>query len=72
MSTPSKPTARPTHMLSHRPPWPACGPAGRRLPSPTASFATLLDVVNHPYDGHLNLNLSAADKKDLIEFLKGI
>jgi mono/diheme cytochrome c family protein len=34
-------------------------------------FATLLDVVNH-YDGHLNLNLSAADKKDLIEFLKGI
>jgi hypothetical protein len=34
-------------------------------------FATLLDVVNH-YDGHLNLNLSAADKKDLIEYLKGI
>ena len=34
-------------------------------------FATLLDVVNH-YDGQFNLNLSDADKKDLIEYLKGI
>jgi hypothetical protein len=34
-------------------------------------FATLLEVVNH-YDGHLKLNLSDADKKDLIEYLKGI
>jgi hypothetical protein len=34
-------------------------------------FATLLDVVNH-YDGHLDLNLSEANKKDLIEYLKGI
>jgi hypothetical protein len=34
-------------------------------------FATLLDVVNH-YDAQLNLRLSDADKKDLIEYLKGI
>jgi hypothetical protein len=34
-------------------------------------FATLLDVVNH-YDDHLELNLSEANKKDLIEYLKGI
>jgi mono/diheme cytochrome c family protein len=34
-------------------------------------FATLLDVVNH-YDAQFNLNLSDADKKDLIEYLKGI
>jgi len=34
-------------------------------------FATLLDVVNH-YNEHLRLNLGDADKKDLIEFLKGI
>jgi hypothetical protein len=34
-------------------------------------FATLLDVVNH-YDAHFNLNLSDADKKDLVEYLKGI
>jgi hypothetical protein len=34
-------------------------------------FATLLDVVNH-YDMHLNLRLSDSDKKDLIEYLKGI
>jgi cytochrome c peroxidase len=34
-------------------------------------FATLLDVVNH-YDGHLKLNLSDANKKDLVEYLKGI
>jgi hypothetical protein len=34
-------------------------------------FATLLDVVNH-YDTQFNLNLSDADKKDLIEYLKGI
>ena len=34
-------------------------------------FATLLDVVNH-YNEHLRLNLSDTDKKDLIEFLKGI
>jgi hypothetical protein len=32
---------------------------------------TLLDVVN-PYDGHFELNLSEADKKDLVEYLKGI
>jgi hypothetical protein len=32
---------------------------------------TLLDVVNH-YDGHFKLNLSDANKKDLIEYLKGI
>ena len=34
-------------------------------------FATLLDVVNH-YDAHLKLNLSEAEKKDLVEYLKGI
>lgn len=34
-------------------------------------FATLLDVVNH-YDGHFKLNLTDADKKDLVEYLKGI
>jgi hypothetical protein len=34
-------------------------------------FATLLDVVNH-YDEHRNLNLSDADKQDLVEYLKGI
>lgn len=34
-------------------------------------FATLLDVVNH-YDTQLNLNLSEQDKKDLVEYLKGI
>jgi hypothetical protein len=34
-------------------------------------FATLLDVVNH-YDQQLNLNLSDQDKKDLVEYLKGI
>jgi cytochrome c peroxidase len=34
-------------------------------------FATLLDVVNH-YDTQFNLNLSEADKKDLVEYLKGI
>lgn len=34
-------------------------------------FATLADVVAH-YDNHLNLNLSAEQKKDLIEYLKSI
>ena len=34
-------------------------------------FATLLDVVNH-YDDHLKLNLSSAQKNDLIEYLKGL
>jgi hypothetical protein len=34
-------------------------------------FATLLDVVSH-YDGHFKLNLSETDKKDLVEYLKGI
>jgi hypothetical protein len=34
-------------------------------------FATLLDVVNH-YNGHFNLNLTDADKNDLVEYLKGI
>jgi len=34
-------------------------------------FATLRDVVDH-YDGHMKLNLSEANKKDLIEYLKGI
>jgi hypothetical protein len=34
-------------------------------------FATLPDVVNH-YNSHLNLNLSADDKRDLVEYLKGI
>jgi hypothetical protein len=34
-------------------------------------FATLLDVVNH-YDTHFNLKLSELDKKDLVEFLKGL
>jgi hypothetical protein len=31
----------------------------------------LLDVVNH-YDGNMKLNLSEAEKKDLVEYLKGI
>src|SRR5262249_10537790 len=34
-------------------------------------FATLLDVVNH-YDANFKLNLSNADKNDLVESLKGI
>jgi hypothetical protein len=34
-------------------------------------FATLMDVVNQ-YDAHLRLNLSDAQKKDLVEYLKGI
>lgn len=34
-------------------------------------FAALLDVVNH-YDGHFKLNLSEVNKKDLVEYLKGI
>ena len=34
-------------------------------------FATLLDVVNH-YNTQFNLQLSDTDKKDLIEYLKGI
>jgi hypothetical protein len=31
----------------------------------------LLDVVNH-YDKQFNLRLTDSDKKDLIEYLKGI
>lgn len=34
-------------------------------------FATLDDVVNH-YDSHLKLHVSDANKKDLVEYLKGI
>jgi hypothetical protein len=34
-------------------------------------FATLLDVFNH-YDANLKLNLSDAEKMDLVEYLKGI
>ena len=34
-------------------------------------FATLLDVVNH-YDAHLALGLSAAEKTDLVEYLKSL
>jgi hypothetical protein len=34
-------------------------------------FATLLEVVNH-YDTQFNLKLSDAEKRDLIEYLKGI
>jgi len=34
-------------------------------------FATLLDVVNH-YDTQFNLQLSDTNKKDLVEYLKGI
>ena len=34
-------------------------------------FATLADVVEH-YDTQFNLKLGDADKKDLVEYLKGI
>jgi hypothetical protein len=34
-------------------------------------FATLIDVVNH-YNTVLNLNLGDADKRDLVEYLKGL
>ena len=34
-------------------------------------FATLLDVVNH-YDSHFKLGLTEENKKDLVEYLKGI
>jgi mono/diheme cytochrome c family protein len=34
-------------------------------------FATLLDVVNH-YDGHLKLNMTEEQKRDLIEYLKSL
>jgi hypothetical protein len=34
-------------------------------------FASLLDVVNH-YNKHFALNLSEGQKKDLVEYLKGI
>ena len=40
-------------------------------PQGAGPFPTLLDVVNH-YDSHFKLNLSEADKKDLVEYLKGI
>jgi hypothetical protein len=35
-------------------------------------FATLLDVVVHHYVEQFKLNLSDANKKDLVEYLKGI
>jgi cytochrome c peroxidase len=35
------------------------------------SAATLADVVEH-YDQHFGLNLTAAQKRDLVEFLKSI
>ncbi len=34
-------------------------------------FATLLEVIEH-YDGHLELGLTAAEKSDLVEFLKSL
>jgi hypothetical protein len=34
-------------------------------------FATMLDVVNH-YDKQFNLDLSEANKRDLVEYLKGL
>ncbi|WP_287347583.1 hypothetical protein [Mesorhizobium sp.] len=34
-------------------------------------FATLNDVVEH-YDGHLGLDLTDQEKRDLIEYLKSI
>jgi hypothetical protein len=34
-------------------------------------FATFLDVVNH-YDSFMKLALSAQEKNDLVEYLKGI
>ena len=37
----------------------------------TASFATLLEVVNH-YDGFKHLNLTEQEKKDLVEYLKSL
>lgn len=33
-------------------------------------FATLLDVVNH-YDTFFKLNLTAAEKNDVIQYLRG-
>ena len=38
---------------------------------PDGRFGTLMDVVNH-YNENLKLNLSEAQKKDLVEYLKGI
>ena len=35
------------------------------------SAATLLDVVNH-YDDHFGLNLTEAQKADLVEYLKSL
>jgi hypothetical protein len=34
-------------------------------------FATLLDVVNH-YDSFFGLSLTAAQKSDLVEYLKSL
>jgi hypothetical protein len=34
-------------------------------------FATLNDVINH-YDNHMSLNLTAAEKQDLAEYLKSL
>ena len=34
-------------------------------------FATLSDVINH-YDNHFSLNLSGAEKNDLVEYLKSL
>lgn len=34
-------------------------------------FPTIPDVINH-YDNHLSLNLSAAEKQDLVEYLKSL
>jgi hypothetical protein len=34
-------------------------------------FATYMDLINH-YNGHLSLNLTTAEKNDLIEYLKSL
>ena len=69
-STRSRPTARrPTCTARHR--WQGCGRTRRAASIHDGRFATLLDVVSH-YDTQFNLNLSSAQKNDLVEYLKGI
>ena len=66
----ARPTARrPTCTARRR--WRGCGRTRRAGFYHDGRFATLPDVVNH-YDAQLKLNLSSAQKNDLVEYLKGI
>jgi hypothetical protein len=51
--------------------WTRKGPFKVTPPRNTSGRMEGCDVVNH-YDLHFKLNLSYANKKDLVEYLKGI